>query len=823
MEEVWPRQRRSFDIGNRDFQLLNLGSYDMYELNNVDNKFIPGPCGGYLLRFRPGSPSFMDIYKNDGYPHHASLSCRESYRNAFWCNNGYIGLLDFNGNVTIVSIASGECEEIARYPLKDSVERVAADYPFNGGIAFYTEPYNFYVFEYSAQAAYLLCDDGKLTKPACAVAYGDGKGFVAFTDQTLAMIQDNDVQLISRLDFSPYILQLSPHGTMLAARDDYCILVRSTTSNLQFSPIRVKEALGDMAFLDEMTLSFIVKLANKPVTFTFQQGQQQIVDFFQSNANISHLIQDYESVRVYRTSTLDDGQQVSELYLMTPVHDSIHTLLGNQYFDRINNLLQAKKYFDSENIDSYKILEELKGKDKEHDELSELVHVIIDAAPHILDVSAVEKLLEVAAFGKYLASDFKHEDFANCINETRLLFNLRRHEGFVTTETDFDTIDKSDFLSIMAQMQKYEVAEYVAQKYNLNKSVIAENWAVDVFSKHRPDPEYYSYPPIVIKKLSTFDQINWLRIANIANKNNLSENDIRKMISCINDPQVRMDFIMSHINIYRNDDDALRDVLKSRDGDAIVSFLCISREKNPTKFVQYIKSEPILQEHYSSFKSQEIKPSEKYYGYKKVLDIDTYSPYRKFQLELIHGSRGFGLNENDEVNTARKYLGGSNIWSQCCDNQIHLIHSMVALGWQPQKQPPNEPMWRPNPSRPPRFVMERAVLEKKEDIFKKLAKTYKLSDSMQCFIRVRALAKNGRWDDLKLLTKKSQPVDWEDIAEICVENGNKEIALDFLEKMSNSDKKVDALVQFQFYQRAAEVAKSIKNMQRYNEILNMQK
>ncbi|OHS94137.1 hypothetical protein TRFO_39692 [Tritrichomonas foetus] len=829
LEEIWPKSRRSIEIGNRKYQTAALYSYDTYEMDNTDTRFLPGPCGGYLIKFRAqGSQSFVDIYANNGTEHDRTscISCTSStnvdIRNAFWCNNGFVGLLDYKGGVSIMTLSG---EKVAYYPLKIDIDRVAADYPFNGGIAFYTEgPYNFYIFEYTSQTSYPLCPEGKFDKSATGVAYGDGKGFVAFVDNTLAIVTDSEVQLINKFDFTPYVLILSPHNNLLAARDDFNLYVRSTTSNSAFPPICSKYPIGDVAFLDETTVSFVVKLEGKPTVLTFQQGQQVSVEFFQSKCRVSHLIQDFETVRVYRTA-LEDGNEFTELYLVTPVHDSINTLLSKPWVDRLELLLQSQRYFEQENIDSYKILEDLRGKDKDHDELKELVTLIMDAAPHILDTPVAEILMKNAAFGKYRLKGFNHDEFAKTIKEMQMLYNLRKHEGFVTTETDFEIFEKADFLSILVQLKKYELAEIIAQKFHLNRSIIAENWAIDMFNKYRKqvDSDSSQYSTKILRILQRFDQVDFLRVAEMAILYGLSEFDIRKMIACISDPQVRMNFIMKNHSIYKGTDDALNDVIKSKDGDAIISYLCIKRDLLPSTFGPLLASNPVLQEHYSAFKSQQYAPPNKQQGYQKVLSIESYHPIKKFQLELTHGCRatGYGLGR-EQLNVAKRYLGGGpNIWSQCVDNQLALITEMENLGWSPPRRPDNDPTWRPPPTRSARFCMEKAVLDGKEAVFKKIAKQFKVSDATQCWIKMRTYAKTNRWDDLLAMSRKSQPVEWEDFVDLCAEFGNADATLTFIDKISNTEKKIDLLVFHKFYQKAAEVAKNSKNMQRYNEILSM--
>lgn len=855
LEEIWPRAKRSITIGSHQYQTINLGSYESSEMDGIDNKYLPGPYGGYLLKFHCGSANVFHIIRNDGRSHsHSAYSSAiadlprsgkyaTDARNAFWCNNGYVGILDYKGGVTIVTMTG---EKVAYYPLDIEIERVACDYPFPDGIAFYTEDnannYNFYVFTYSSKVSERICPSGKLVQPALAVAYHDGKGFAAFIDKTLGLINsqpENDeyVTYINKFEFLPHSLQLSPHGSLIACYDDNRLFVRSAKSTDFFPPFTLKDRIGDIAFLDESTISFIAKMeGDMTKVYTFQLEQKstaQPVELF-TNCKISHLIQDYESVRFYKSYYSDsDKMNYYELHIITPLSEKIETLLKKPYVDRIELLIQAKHDFDKEDIECYKILEELRGKNQakkkysndDHDELIDLITVIIDAAPHILDISNSQSLLSLAAFGKYFATNFPHEIFADCIKKMRILYNLRKCESFVTVDSDFDNIEMTDFLSYIVQLEKYELAEQISRIFNLNRSIIAENWAISMFSKFRYQSDSDSIQClniIVDNVLSRFEGIDLLRVARMGIFYGVDVNIIRKIIGLIGDPQVRMNFILNNKSIFQNSDEAaLSDLISSKDGNAIISYICIQRMTNNAGVKSLLKS-PILQELYSIFKSQEYLPG-KPLGYTYVMEVDNYPAIKKFQSELVFGYRkydvGFGL-EVEHLNAARNLIG-PGIWGTNTQYQIKLIEQMSQMGWAPQRRPNGDDMWKPKPTGSARKAMELAVSNGNEAVFKYIANMYEVSKVTQCWIKLTVYARERKWNELQNWTKKSQALEWETFAEVCAENGNMELAIAYIERISNNDRKIDALISFKQYDKALAIAKSSKNTQKVNMIMQM--
>ncbi|KAK8866302.1 hypothetical protein M9Y10_009262 [Tritrichomonas musculus] len=859
LDDTWPKAKRSYTIGNHQYQTINLGSYDSDEMDDLDNKYLPGPYGGYLLKFNTGSLNVFRIIRNDGKLHaHSAYTAAmskipqtgkyaTSARNAFWCNNGYIGILDYKGGITIVTMNG---EWVAYYPLDTEIERVACDYPFPDGIAFFTEgpsyspnSYNFYVFTYASHTSERLCPSDKFKQSAAAVAYYDGKGFVAFSDNTLGFVNPQSengeyVTFINKFDFLPHTLQISPHGSLIACYDDLNLFVRSAKSSDFLQPVTLKNKIGDVAFLDEFTVSFIAQTANNQTcVHTFQIDKKGIdiqVDLF-TNCRISHLIQNYESVRFYKTYySQDDKINYSDLNIITPLSEKIDTLSKPPYNEKVGHLIEAKQLFDKDDIGCYKIIEELRGKDQkkkkkkynddDHDELVDIITVIIDAAPHILEISNAQSLLSYGAFGKYFAQDFPHETFAECVRKMRILYNLRKCESFVTVESDFDNIEMTDFLSYIVQLEKYELAEQIARMFNLNRSIIAENWAINMFSRFgQSDPDKpLCFKVIVDDVLSRFDGIDFLRVARMAIYYNVDVNIIKKIIGLIGDPQIRMNFILNNNMIFQGTNDAQDDVISSKDGNAIISYLCIQRIINNTVVRSLLKS-PILQELYSAFKSQEYPPDPKPPGYKKVMEIENYPSIKKFQLELIYGYRsygsGFGLDV-EHLNSARS-LVGPGLWATHTNLQTKLIDQMTAIGWHPEPRPKNNIMWRPKPACSARKAMENAVFYRNEAAFKNIANMYEVSKTTQCWIKLYVLAREKRWDELAQWAKKSQALEWDTFAEVCAEHGNMELASAFIEKISNNERKIDTFIQFKMLDKALAVAKSTKNTQKISMIMQM--
>lgn len=98
---------------------------------------------------------------------------------------------------------------------------------------------------------------------------------------------------------------------------------------------------------------------------------------------------------------------------------------------------------------------------------------------------------------------------------------------------------------------------------------------------------------------------------------------------------------------------------------------------------------------------------------------------------------------------------------------------------------------------------------------------YEISKATQCWIKLTVYAKDRKWSELQNWAKRSQSLEWETFAEVCAENGNMELAATFIEKISNNERKIDAFISFRMYDKALAIAKSTKNTQKVNMIMEL--
>lgn len=798
MDSIWPPETRNFiEIGSSKYQNQMLFQFNEPKFLSPSNVFYPGPFGGTLLHFYKSTSSreMVDVFSNSGNKMATVFNIKISGSiSAFWFNNGTIGLLSYNGEIINLSL-SGEILDVYRPP--EEVESISCFYPFCGGIAFYTQPNDaFYIFDSSYNGFNNILEDRSINQDnsrAISVGYNNGIGYVVYENRNFYCMGNGvDARLISVLKFKPWFIYVSPNGDLAAATDGKSLFTGSAYTHIALPMISLNSAITSLAFVDDKTIAFVT---NNELYF-YQNGETKKV----ASQKIYFLIQDKYAIRVYQSN--DDGE--NEMHIIAPLNTAILSLFNDSTSEKLEKLFKANIYFDQENVESYKILEELKPS------LESIIKDLLAAVPHILDLSVCKRILSLASFGKYQIGTFDHNYFANVIQDIRVLNTLHSFEySFTTLALDLQNMDKSMFLSIIVNCKYFELAYSFAKIYNLDKSIIAENWALTLIIENSGREI-----DLILKRVSSFPNVNFLRIAKIAKRYLSDLESIKKIIYYIRDPCVRMDFLLNNMKM---DKEAIEDAIQSRDGNALITYLYTKKMLNQQNYGSLLSNYHQLADLYAIIKQQQENPPR---AYTQIFQIPGYPALRSFSLELIYGNgKAFGMN-NDQLNNALKLIernnNPNNIWQQAVQNQMQLLINIQKLE--------DINVIRDKPTRSPRYWMNQAVVKNLETPFNKIAKIYKINDKAQAWIKIKAYEENHIWAALEQMSRRSQPLPWETFAEECFSFGRTKEALTFIDKVSNNENKLNILMKYECYEKAAQIAKKTKNEQLYNEIIsNMNK
>lgn len=113
-----------------------------------------------------------------------------------------------------------------------------------------------------------------------------------------------------------------------------------------------------------------------------------------------------------------------------------------------------------------------------------------------------------------------------------------------------------------------------------------------------------------------------------------------------------------------------------------------------------------------------------------------------------------------------------------------------------------------------------AILNQKVDIADKMAKTFKVNDKRYWRIKVFALAEAELWDALAIFSEKKSPIGYSPFVEAAVTYHNRNEALLFLKKMSDTEERLRCAMKWHLYEGAVECALRLKDVDSLYQILN---
>jgi hypothetical protein len=553
-----------------------------------------------LLQYRP---NFVDVYNNTG-DKVALASNVEAFREgraAFWCLDGCVGILHQNVEIAIITTAG----ELLRRISPPENSRVVVESLYPGGIACLTENRTFWAFE-SVSWTWQNFAKGQMPINTAAIAYADGKGFLAYCDDLgfetgrgwLAQVGPDGLGDFDSLPFHPWGLKVSPKAELVAAYDEHQLYIRSPSSQISFPRISGQGPISSIAFLDEYTAVYV---AGRTAVFLPQSGPEHKMEERDEIKTNPLVLQGPDSVHIFCQGNAG---------IMMPIHTSIVHLFHKPFDGRLARLVSAKREFDDERIESYKILVDLNVF------LEDLIRAILETAMNVIEKDPCERMLQHAAFAKYQLPNFNHNSFAQVVRDVQVINSLRSQEfGWLITGPEFKKLlqdDATRLISNVIQLHNglspsaasgMELASQLCHQYEVNPAIVAENWASRMFREHKAQAV-----DIVIRKIDSFDPIDYVRLGIAATKYTIENAEIAKIIRKSRDPKVRksrdpklrMMYIMKEL---QNDADAMQDVLASMDGNAIITYLTLSKYKVPRDvFGARLAQNPILADQYAAYR-----------------------------------------------------------------------------------------------------------------------------------------------------------------------------------------------------------------------------
>lgn len=796
MEEIWDQEKLKqsvIRIGTGQYQRSALFDTDPEHIFTKQEKPVLYPCqyGGLLMRM--GMNGHAEIILNNGRRYFTVLRTElKDIRTVFWCDEGNIGFLHYRGAITVCSTSNEILKTIPT--MDDSI--IQCSYQLPTGIIFVTDKGNVMIFESRSMSLYKYATlpTGSYVQ---SIAYADDKAFVCMGQNEIFLVTPEQAQPIEQLPFGAHELYVDYHCHILAATDSHNLYIRQLDTSSRVM-INSPETIYNIAFVDSQTVAFYTE--THTLQF-FKPGMKQpVVD----NATTLYIAQNTEGIRIY---------QEDKVSILLPVDQTILALYQKQYNETLKNLIRAKECYDKEEIESFKLLTKI------HHTVEALVLAILEAAPHILDISISEKLLVLAAFAKYQIDNFDQHKIENVNTQIRILYSLRTRGFFTILANDLMMAEPKSLLNTIIQMDNNSKSDRricyihegaaICRMIRHNPSIVAQHWANMMLSTYKA-----SAIDTILRRLNNYDQIDFYRLAKSAKFYGMEKRHVKEFANFIRDPESKMNFMMNEI---QDNEDVVQDVLSCKDGNTLIQFLYMKKLfSKENVFYSYISNYPILQDHYCLYK--------KYIDSTKMRMIPGYSLIKYACINLIHFNNvptDFGKN-NAQLEAMKSQLDKSSIWHIILENHISILNKMN-----------NSPEIRgrtfneaPIPS--PREIIRRAIIldvkHAPDDKFnynkfiKEVKKSMQIPDRTICWIKIRTYLELRFTKQLADMANSSQPLPWDIIANECYNAGQPDLTKIFIGKVNKLENRFNLYKDYKFYEEAAKAAKSMKNEQLANEM-----
>ena len=801
LDQLWPQSARGcYQIGSRLYDLRKLTDFRVDFItaraqsrwfdNGEMTPWKPGPYGScFLERTYQG----IAVYANDGDKLNLPSSWDQGRKmdgqvivDVFWCENGHIGRLFSKGDV-VISTMSGDKVKRLESPDRSGVLCHSA---FIGGIAFVTQARTLWVFD-AMSWTYTPMSRGKIpisdTEGISAVGFNNGKAFIAVR-QKLYHVDFDDLHLVDTMPLvdGPSHLIVSPKGDLVAAVAGRELFVISN-SHLKFPKVSAMAGITSVAFLDDATVCYVWGTRMEILT-----AGSQVKPF---DGDTYLVAQDPDSVRV-----MQNGRG----YMLTPVHDSIQKLFRSPIIERLSTLVEAKQKYDAQDPDSYNMISSLGIH------LEQLVISILDALGNVTDVGVVRRMYELAAFAKYFVA-FKHDIALGYKNDLDITNELRsdRYKWFLTGSVfGSDRENKTNLVTLLCQLDCRNLAAVICRLYDVNPSIVAEYWARDLIQNYPRDRASACLDKIV-KKVSCYDQVDFIRLAKKAHKKNFTSDIEAGFVKRETDAKKRMLYFQKSQGQTRPEE-VRRNVMDSLDGNAMIAYLYINKMERGDKFGQWLCEtiqKPFFIDQYVGFKRYcRGQGPDRPDGYDVIKQLRAISPTTELGLDLMYGWKHgpFGQDPQTLTELKRKFGSDKNSpYAQEVSHQEKLIQSTQSKGAIP-----------PYPAVSPRLLMEHAIRNDDQPGFKRIAKIYNVSRRIQDLVELRTYIKIGQ--NLKIekmagLIPSSS--DFDELACECMNRGLRKEALAFVRRVK-PDKQFDLLDKFEFWQEALQLACKINDKAR---------
>lgn len=463
-------------------------------------------------------------------------------------------------------------------------------------------------------------------------------------------------------------------------------------------------------------------------------------------------------------------------------------------------LFDAYKEFEKKNASSIKNIRAIKSK------LPKAVITCLKAACYEFDPDLQRKLLKAAAYGKSFCETFKHNEFMQTCKKLRVMNAVRAVEvGIPITYEQFDRLTQEVLIDRLVNRFHHFLAYRICEYLELKSENVLVHWACSKVKSYAADLETTLNDKQILEsirsKLSKVENASYAVVASTAYQ--VGKKDLAiALLEFEKNTGEQVPLLLEMKEVKK----ALKKAIESGETDLVYLVLLHMKKKLPTQTLFQI----INEQGFEIAKSLLVT-------YCKEQDLDFLTSFYQ-ALEQPHEAASMLVMEAfrlDDLNKKKKALvQAKDLYSK---NKLYLVDSR---GAETQANLFDYQTELDKEFGKPFYVgltmsetIYNLILQGQDLKASKCKTQFYVSDKLYWSVKIEALAKTHRWEDLEKFSKKKSPIGYRPFVEVCLKYDQYKVqAAKYIPKITDDKEKVEMYVQISKFKEAIETAFAMKDI-----------
>jgi hypothetical protein len=641
------------------------------------------------------------------------------------------------------------------------------------------------------------------------------------TDNGSVVVVDNDLATdlklttgaFARLAISPNNLQIatfSDDGTLYIYSIDFHSVLSKFATASKIPPLDMKWCGNECIALYWDKILLLVGLEGEFIKYSFDSPL--------------HLIAEIDGLRVISNTNHS---------FISPVPSSTESIFQVGSTAAAARLYDANESYENSSAGATELIKQIEeaGEElgmREGENLKRAINECLAAACAEFHTNTQTQLLRAASYGKLFCPQFNADKFVDSCKILRVLNQIRHSSvGLPITFEQYSQFHADFIIERLINRHNHLLATKICDYLNISSDSVLIHWACAKITAADPNNSSNfaqeerkeikvalsdeELAQILLEKLRNVPNISYSSIASVAfryGRRNLATSLLE--YEALAADQIPLLLAMKEEEL------ALDKAISCGDSDLI--YLCVISimKAKPTKeFYNILASRPLARNLYINYcKQTDLESLKKfYYHLAQPTEAATVAVLEAYQCE----------NFRDRLNSMRVALDfyekdkKDPFTAKITEEQLKLLqlqaeHEQLINSSAAQHSQHNKSLIDCSLSQ----VLEYYVLSGDSKRAAKLKQQFKVDDKRMWQLEVKTLAAAGLWAELFQLVssyKKAPPIGFLPIVEICVEYGNAQEALKYIEKLSDYREAMEWLCNLNYWREAAELAAKNKDLE----------